>query len=206
MNQHPDYGMLSGLPDEALVVSRASLESQIDDKANPLYTHRTLYRAAMAALSSEPLAGKHVLDYCSGSAEFGVWMASEGAEVTLLDPSPQAVRFGLQRAGASGLARRVKAVHLTDPDDLDMFAEDAFDLIFARDSGIACRKGAIEEIARILKPDARLLVTQPSLDGAVLNSLQPLFSEIQVQHTDMRWGLLARIRPSRGESLIVARK
>ncbi|MBE0658851.1 MAG: methyltransferase domain-containing protein, partial [Bryobacteraceae bacterium] len=124
IHSHPDP-----VGDSNGAVTRAMLEARFRDPSCP---HGALYLAAMAELASEPLAGKHVLDYNSGTAEFGIWMATEFAEVHLLDPSPANIALGLERAQTSGVARRVKAIQLTNPADLDMFADSAFDLVFTR--------------------------------------------------------------------------
>ena len=45
----------------------------------------------LRALDDEPLAGKRVVDFGCGSGEVGLWMATEGAEVYLLDFSREVV-------------------------------------------------------------------------------------------------------------------
>jgi len=192
-----------------LAITRAILESQFDDPAHPLHPSRALHRAAMAELSQEPLAGKHVLHYNSGTAELGIWMATESAEVHLLDPSPQAVELGLKRAQASAVSRRVKAIHLTDPASLDMFADEAFELIFTEAplAKLAESPGTLQEIARIMKPDARLVLAQAEAPArAGLTALERLFTEVQIQAITVHKSLLARLLPSAGPGLIVARK
>lgn len=186
-------------------VTRAMLESRCDRMEGNL---RALYRAAVDELAAEPLAGKHVLDYGSGRADFGIWMATENAEVHLLDPVPANIELGLKLAEASGVARRVKAVHMADPANLDMFADDAFDLLFAR-APLAelASQGALDEIARIMKPDARFVLAQtetPGRDGTA--ALDHLFSEVTIRKAPGRQGLLARLIPGEAPSLITARK
>ncbi len=203
------YMELLAAPGSALAITRAILESQFDDPSHPLHPLRALHRAAMDELSKEPLAGKHVLDYRSGTAEFGVWMATENAEVHLLDPSPQAVELGLKRAQASGAARRVKAIQLTDPANLDMFADDAFELIFTQAplAELSESPGAFQEIARIMKPDARLVMAQAEAPvRARLTALERLFTEVQIQDITAHKGLLARLLPSAGPVVITALK
>jgi len=200
-HRHPDpVGDTSG------AVTRATLEARFRDTSCP---HGALYLAALAELSSEPLAGKHVLDYNSGTAEFGIWMATEFAEVHLLDASPANIALGLDRAQSSGVARRVKAIHLTNPADLDMFADLAFDLVFTRTplATIASTPGALDELARILKIDGRLALAQTEPSARDLNTtLRRLFSEVTVHPVPTRKGLLARLIPGAAAALIAARK
>lgn len=209
MNADNEYSRLLTLPAAALAISRAILESQFDDPAHALHPFRALHRAAMTELSQEPLAGKHVLHYSSGTAEFGIWMATESAEVHLLDSSPANLELGLKRAEASGVARRVKAIHLTDPANLDMFAADAFDLVFARTplAEFAATPGALDEIARIMKPEARLVLAQIEPPArAARTALDHLFAEVGIRKISARQGLLARMLPGEVPALITARK
>lgn len=182
------------------------LEARFRDPACP---HGALLLAAVAELASEPLAGKHVLDYHSGTAEFGIWMATEGAEVHLLDAEPANISLGLSLAQASGVARRVKAIRLTNPTDLDMFADSAFDLIFTRTplDEIAATPNFANELARILKPGARLVVAHPApTAGALQSALESHFTEIIRQPLAARGGLLARLLPGPSPAVITARK
>ncbi len=94
------YAQFLQLPDHALRIDRKVLESNLSDPAHPFYERRLLYRAAMGALESEPVRGRRVLDYGCGPADFGLWLATEGADVTLLDLSPAAIGLGLKRARA----------------------------------------------------------------------------------------------------------
>lgn len=155
------YEQFLRLPPEDLRLDRQVLERNLDNPAHPFFERRRLYRAAMAALEEEPLKGKRVLDYGCGPADFGIWMATESAEVTLLDLSPKAIELGLKRAQASGVTRRVKGV-AADAAHLDMFADWAFDLVFACASLHHTMKypGALEELARIMRPGARLVLCE----------------------------------------------
>lgn len=164
------YRRFLALPDHALRLDRAILEGNLSDPANPNYERRLLYRASMRALESEPLPGKRVLDYGCGPADFGLWMAGEGAEVTLLDLSPLAIELGLKRAKASGVTSRVKGV-AADASKLDMFADAAFDLVFACASLHHTLKypGAMEELARVMRPGARLVLCETWGGNPVLN-------------------------------------
>jgi Methylase involved in ubiquinone/menaquinone biosynthesis len=189
------YEQFLALPDDTLRLDRAVLEKNLDDPQHPFFERRALYRAAMAALQEEPLTGKRVLDYGCGPADFGIWMATESAEVTLLDLSPRAIQLGLRRAQASGVARRVKGV-AADAARLDMFADCAFDLVFACASLHHTLKypGALEELARIMRPGARLVLCE-TWDG------NPL----------LRWGRRLRAKAERepaeqGEEIILSRR
>jgi len=179
------YRQFLALPDHALRLDRAVLESNLADPANPFYERRLLYRASMRALESEPLPGKRVLDYGCGPADFGLWMATEGAEVTLLDLSPLAIELGLKRAAASGVGRRVKGV-AADASKLDMFADAAFDLVFACASLHHTLKypGALEELARVMRPGARLVLCETWGGNPLLNTARKWRAQAQDEQAE----------------------
>jgi SAM-dependent methyltransferase len=169
------YDAFLALPDHALRLDRAVLEKNLNNPAHPFYERRRLYRGTLKALLEDPLPGRRVLDYGCGPADFGIWMATEGAEVTLLDLSPKAVELGLRRAAASGVARRVKGV-AADATRLDMFADQAFELVFACASLHHTLKypNAVEELARIMKPGARLVLCETWGANPVLKAARRL--------------------------------
>jgi len=162
------YGRFLALPDHALRTDRAVLEAILNNPEHPFYERRILYRAAIDKLESEPLAGKRVLDYGCGPADFGIWMATEGADVTLLDLSPVAIEVGLRRAKACQVEVHGVAADATR---LDMFRDGEFDLVFACAALHHTLKypGAVEELARIMRPDARLVLCETWGGNPLLN-------------------------------------
>ena len=162
------YAQFLALPDHALRIDRTVLEGNCDNPAHPFYERRQLYRATIAKLESEPLRGRRVLDYGCGPADFGLWMATEGAEVTLLDLSPLAIELGLKRAAASGVTVRGVAA---DAAHLPMFQDAEFDLVFACAALHHTMKypGALEELARVLRPGGRLILCETWGGNPVLN-------------------------------------
>ena len=102
------YEPLLLAPEHAQRVDRQTMYGNCDDPRHPFFERRRLYAATLRALLEIPLAGLKVLDYGCGPADFGVWMATEGAEVTLLDISQTAVDLGILRATASGVGSQVR--------------------------------------------------------------------------------------------------
>ncbi len=164
-----NYARFLTLPDHALRVDRAVLEKCLSDPAHPFYERQRLYRASMAALDRASLRGSRVLDYGCGPADFGVWMATEGADVTLLDLSPAAVELGRRRASASGVVVRGVAA---DAMRLPMFEEGEFDLVFACAALHHTLKygDAVGELARVMKPAARLVLCETWGGNPLLNA------------------------------------
>ncbi len=167
------YAQFLKLPDHALRTDRQVLESGIADPAQPFYERRMLYRAAMRALAAEPLGGLRVLDYGCGPADFGLWMATEGAGVTVLDLSPAAIELAVKRAHASGVAVRGIAA---DASRLEMLRDGEFDLVFACAALHHTLKypGALAELARIMRPGARLVLAETWGGNPILNAARRL--------------------------------
>jgi SAM-dependent methyltransferase len=174
------YRQFLTLPDHALRIDREVLLGNIASPANPFHERRLLYSATMKALTAEPLEGLRVLDYGCGPADFGVWMATEGANATLLDLSATAVELGLKRAKASGVQERVQGV-AADASTLPMFADRSFDLVFACAALHHTLKypGAVQELARIMRPGARLVLCETWGGNPVLNSARQLRAWLQ---------------------------
>jgi len=190
------YAQFLALPDHALRLDRKVLEGNLDNPAHPFYERRWLYRASIRALEAEPLPGKKVLDYGCGPADFGIWMATAGANVTLLDLSPTAIEVGLKRANASGVEVRGIAA---DASSLGMLGTAEFDLVFACAALHHTMKypGAIEELARIMKPGARLVLCETWGGNPLLNTARKLHAamigeaaeqgeEIIMSHTELQ--------------------
>ena len=171
------YAQFLALPDHALRLDRKVLEGNLENPSHPFYERRWLYRTSMRALEAEPLAGKQVLDYGCGPADFGIWMATEGARVTLLDLSPAAIEVGLKRAQASCVSVRGVAA---DASCLSMLDAAEFDLVFACAALHHTLKypGAVEELARILKPGARLVLCETWGGNPLLNTARKLHAAI----------------------------
>lgn len=187
------YASLLTLPDHALRIDRAILEGAIENPSGPLYERRLLYRATMRALEAAQVGGKNVLDYGCGPADFGLWMATEGAEVTLLDLSSAAIELALRRAQASGVAVRGIAA---DASDLRMLSDQEFDVVFACASLHHTLKypGAVEELGRIMKPGALLVLCETWGGNPLLNAARRFRA------------LVAREQEEQGEDILMSRR
>jgi ubiquinone/menaquinone biosynthesis C-methylase UbiE len=90
-----------------------------------------------------------------------------------------------------------------------MFADSAFDLVFTRTplAEIAATPTALNEIARILKPRARLVVAHPAPPAdALISTLERHFAEITRQPLATRSGILARLFSGTTPAIFIARK
>ena len=183
------YAQFLRLPDHALRVDRKVLEASLANPAQPFYERHRLYRAAMRALDSGPLRGKKILDYGCGPADFGLWLATEGADVTLLDLSPAAIGLALRRAHASAVAVRGIAA---DASRLSMLGGGEFDLVFACAALHHTLKypGALEELARIMRPGARLVLAETWGGNPLLNAARKLRARVSGEAQEQGEGII----------------
>ena len=183
------YTQFLALPDHALRIDRKILLGNIGDPAHPFYERRLLYAATMETLEAEPPAGRTVLDYGCGPADFGLWLATEGAQVTVLDLSPAAVELALKRARASGVSVRGIAAHAGR---LEMLRDAEFDLVFACAALHHTMKypGALEELARILKPGARLVLCETWGGNPLLNTARKIRARLAGEAEEKGEGII----------------
>jgi 2-polyprenyl-3-methyl-5-hydroxy-6-metoxy-1,4-benzoquinol methylase len=165
------YSRFSSVPDDDLIWNREVLLRDINNPRQAMYERRRLYLAALDFLLKENLPGKAVLDYGCGLGEWGTLMATEGANVTLLDLSTAAIRIGLRRARASGVAVRGVA---RDASDLSCFADGEFELVFACAALHHTLKypAALEELCRVIRPGGKLLLVETYGNNRILNLLR----------------------------------
>lgn len=157
-------------PAHSLAVNREVMRRTLADPREPVYERRRLYTAVLDFLLGAGLKGKRVLDYGCGPSDWGVFMATEGAEVALLDLSPAAVELGLRRARASGVAGQVRGF-ARSASDLSCFADGEFDLVFASAALHHTLKypNALAELVRVMRPGGTLLLAETYNNNPLLN-------------------------------------
>ncbi len=189
------YAAFLGLADHSVAVNRETMLRTWADPRQPAYERRRIYGRALERLLEEALAGREVLDYGCGPGDWGVWMATEGASVTLLDLSPVAIEVGLRRARASGVAERVRG-EARDASDLGCFTDQQFDLIFACAALHHTLKypGALDELCRVLRPGGTLLLVETFGNNPVLNLARKMRA----------W--LAREPAEQGEEIVISER
>lgn len=164
------YGRFLDLPDCDLACTRQTLEADLRDPRRTIYERRRLYEHVLRVLLANTKPGMHVLDYGCGTGDWGLMLAGQGAQVTLLDLSPVAMQLAERRASASGVAGRVRTV-AADASDLRCFGDAEFDLIYASAAVHHTLKypHAFEELLRVLRPGGRLILAETFGNNTLLN-------------------------------------
>ena len=185
------YSRFLDLPDHALAIDRAILLRTIHDPRQPAFERRRLYTLALDRLTKEPLAHIRALEYGCGTADWGLWMASEGAEVALVDLSPVAIEVALRRARAGGVVQRVGGF-ARDAADLSCFESAHFDLVLASAALHHTLKypGAYRELLRVLKPGGRLYLIETYGNNPVLNAARRLRAWMARESADQGEGII----------------
>ena len=150
-------------------MSRAILERDLDDPRHPIYERRRLYKRTLEALLAFEPRGKRVLEYGCGTGDWGLLLAIEGADATLLDLSPMAIQVVERRACASGVNVRGVA---RDASDLSCFETGEFDLVYANAALHHTLKyeGARDELIRVLKPGGYLVLSETFGNNPLINA------------------------------------
>ncbi len=152
----------------------------LSDPTQPVFERSRLYTQILHFLLAQNLNDKRVLDYGCGPADWGVFMATEGASVALLDLSPAAVELGLRRAHASGVGGSVQGF-ARDASDLSCFRRHEFDLVFASAALHHTLKypNAFDELVRIIRPGGTLLLAETYNNNPLLGLARKLRANLE---------------------------
>jgi SAM-dependent methyltransferase len=187
------YAQYLTFPDAALRCDRVHFLASLQDPGHPFYERRRLYGQAFEILLAQPLTGRRVLDYGCGTGEWGVLLATEGADVTLLDLSPVGIEVGLRRAALHGVAARVHGV-ARDASDLSCFDAGSFDLVFASAALHHTLKypNALAELERVLRPGGQVVLAETYGNNRLLNAARRLRARV------------SRERAEQGEEIVIS--
>jgi 2-polyprenyl-3-methyl-5-hydroxy-6-metoxy-1,4-benzoquinol methylase len=162
------YSQFLNAPDSELICTRQTLLADLHNPQHPIWERRRLHLLVLRHLFEAPVRGLRVLDYGCGTGDWGLMLASEGAEVTLLDLSPRAIELVGRRAAAGGVSVRGVA---RDASDLSCFRDGEFDLVYASAALHHTMKyrGALEELVRVVRPGGRVVLAETLGNNPVLN-------------------------------------
>ena len=162
------YSRFLAAPDRELICTRQTLLADLHNPRQPLWERRRLHLLVLQHLLGGGVRGLRVLDYGCGTGDWGLMLASEGADVTLLDLSPRAIELVARRAAAGGVKVRGIA---RDASDLSCFSDGEFDLVYASAALHHTLKypGALEELARVVRPGGRVVLAETLGNNPLLN-------------------------------------
>ena len=165
------------------VESALAYEDYCYKKGKARWGHRT--RKFLELLVVEELPGKTVLDVGSGTGQLAVLYAMCGAQVTGVDLSRVGTNIAMRTAEANGVAHRCRFI-AGEFCDVDLPAE-AFDVVtlHAVLHHLIKYPGAMEKIARLVKPGGVILISDTVRGGRMLHAFRRLVK------------LVAYLRPGR---------
>lgn len=149
--------------------------------------------------------GRQVLDLGGGTGGFAVRVAEEGHQVTVVDPSPDALAAldrrvaGSEQASDGGLADRVRGIQGDAADLLDVVAEGTMDVVLCHGvlEMVDDPAEALRAVAAVLRPGGRLSLLVAQRNAAVLSrALAGHLAEAQHVLDDPagRWGAADPLR------------
>jgi 2-polyprenyl-3-methyl-5-hydroxy-6-metoxy-1,4-benzoquinol methylase len=129
---------------------------------NPL---RRLFHSPKKILGEFVDAGSTVIDIGCGMGVFSIpmaRMAGEGGRVIAVDLQPQMLKVLEKRARKAGVLERIET-HLCESDDIGDHGPVDFALLFNVVHEVPSAKNLFQQVANILKPEARVLVAEPKM-------------------------------------------
>lgn len=124
--------------------------------------------------------GKKFLDYCCGDGTMSVWMACQGADVCGIDISDVSIRIARQKAARACLQRKPHFA-VMDAERLS-FADNSFDVVFC--GGVLHHLDiamAYKELARVLKPNGRIICGEPLAYNPVFQVYRKLTPQLRTE-------------------------
>jgi S-adenosylmethionine-dependent methyltransferase len=129
-----------------------------------------LWASLQSVLAQPRGATARVLDCGGGSGSLAVPLAEQGAEVTVVDISIDALATLTRRAAEAGVSDRVVAVQGEAESLAELVAADAFDLVLAHDvlEDVQSPALVLRQIATVLRPGGLLSVVVANPVAGVL--------------------------------------
>jgi S-adenosylmethionine-dependent methyltransferase len=139
-----------------------------------------------------------VLDVAGGNGMAAVRLASQGHEVTVLDPAGAMLNTAIQAAEAYGVADRLHVVQAGAQDAPEVFGESEFDLVLCHNllhyaESADEREAVLRAITAPLRPDGLLSVLGPNehFDAVrtVVRDHAPDLALRELEGVDAEWSL-----------------
>lgn len=124
-----------------------------------------------------PLAGKKLLDLGVGLGESSVYFATQGAEVTAVDVSPEMVDLTVRLGQQYGVT--IKGI-VSGGEDLPL-ESDTYDVVYSANTlhHVSDRKRFFEQIHRVLKPGGRFFTIDPLVYNPIISVYRRMATEVR---------------------------
>jgi len=138
-----------------------------------------LTRKFLELIDLDNVAGKRVLDIGCGAGQYSVLLAKHGAIVIGIDLSPVGIEHAKRMAEANGVAENC-TFSVTEFSNSN-FPDEHFDIIYMHEVYHHAIKylGIKEEVNRIAKPGAAILLAETVKGGPVLHAGRQLMKQIR---------------------------
>jgi 2-polyprenyl-3-methyl-5-hydroxy-6-metoxy-1,4-benzoquinol methylase len=138
-----------------------------------------LSRKFLELLDLDSVKGKRVLDIGCGSGQYAVLLAQKGAIVTGIDLSPVGIELAQKMAAVNGVADRCtfSVAQFSESD----FPNEHFDIVYMHEVYHHAIKylGIKEEVNRIAKPGAKILLAETIRGGPLLHAGRTLTKSVK---------------------------
>lgn len=131
---------------------------------------RSLSRLATEDTPGQAHHGLRVLDCGGGSGSLAVPLASQGAQVTVVDVSIDALSTLMRRAAEAGVSERVSAVQGEAESLSDLVPAAGFDLVLAHEvlHNVSDVPAGVAQLAKALRPGGLLSITMANRVAGVI--------------------------------------
>ncbi len=143
------------------------------------YDRGNLTRKFLELIDLDNVAGKRVLDIGCGAGQYSVLLAKRGAIVTGIDLSTVGIEHAKRMAEANGVADRC-TFSVTEFSN-SHFPDEHFDIIYMHEVYHHAVKylGIKQEVNRIAKPGAKILLAETIKGGPLMNAGRQLTKQIK---------------------------
>ncbi len=132
---------------------------------------RPALRRLLAETAGDDLAGLRILDVACSAGANALWLVEHGADVVGVDRSSELLALASRRLAGEVDQCELVAADLDEP--LQMFADDAFDVVF---SSLTLHyatdlSATLAELRRVLRPDGAIVASMhhPFMDWRLFN-------------------------------------
>jgi ubiquinone/menaquinone biosynthesis C-methylase UbiE len=130
---------------------------------------RVQFEVTTSVISRYLKPGDHVLDAGSGPGRYALWLARQGAHVFLVDISGRQLELAREKIREAGAGAAITGMERMDVCDMRGLKDHAFDLVLCLGGALSYvrdrRHDAVDELIRVAKPGAPIIISAMSLLG-----------------------------------------